>query len=120
MADAERKAEYGCWRGHDWRWGADERPDAELPPDLVTVTGTIRSLGVTGFALGGGYGRLNSRFGLGIDCIRRAEVVLANGEIVTASASADAELLWALRGGGSQFGVVTSLRLAVSSTGHLV
>ncbi len=85
----------------------------ELPPEWVTVTGTIRSVGMTGFALGCGYGRLNSRCGLAIDCLKRAEVVLANGRVVTASLSENAELFWALRGGGSGFGVVTSVTMAI-------
>lgn len=86
---------------------------ASLPRDLVTVTGTISSVGLTGFALGGGYGTLNSRLGLGCDNIRRARVVLADGSVAIASENDDADLLWALRGGGSGFGVVTSLTMKV-------
>ena len=84
-----------------------------LPDDLVTVTGTVGSVGVVGLTLGGGYGRLNSRFGLALDCMRRARVVLADGSVVTASEDDDADLFWALRGGGSGFGVVTSLTMAL-------
>ncbi len=82
-----------------------------MPDDLVTVTGTARSVGVAGFAVAGGYGPLNSRFGLGADCIESARIVLANGEIATASEEGDRDLLWAIRGGGSGFGVVASLTL---------
>jgi FAD/FMN-containing dehydrogenase len=86
---------------------------AALPDDTVTVTGSCLSVGMTGLALGGGYGTLTPRFGLAADCIRRARVVLADGSIAIASEKEDADLLWALQGGGSGFGVVTSLTLAV-------
>jgi hypothetical protein len=86
---------------------------AGLPVDTVTVTGSCLSVGMTGLALGGGYGALSPRFGLAADCIQRARVVLADGSIALASEEEDADLLWALRGGGSGFGVVTSLTLAV-------
>ena len=88
---------------------------AALPDDLVTVTGTMLSVGVTGLTLGGGYGRLNSRFGLASDCMRSARVVLADGSLVTASEHEDADLFWALRGGGSGFGVVTAMTMALQS-----
>jgi FAD/FMN-containing dehydrogenase len=67
---------------------------------------------VTGLTVGGGYGKLNSRFGLALDTMTRAEVVLADGSVVVASEQDDAELFWALRGGGGNFGVVTSMTLA--------
>jgi hypothetical protein len=86
---------------------------APLPDDLAAVTGTVLTVGVTGFTLGGGYGHLNSRFGLGSDCLKRARVVLADGSVVTAGPDEDAELLWALRGGGSGFGVVSSMTIAL-------
>jgi FAD/FMN-containing dehydrogenase len=86
---------------------------ARLPADRVAPVGTIQSVGVTGFALGGGYGTLIARCGLGADAIRSARVVLADGSIVTADPEHDADLLWALKGGGSGFGVVTSMKLAL-------
>ena len=82
-----------------------------IPDDLAIVTGTISTVGVTGLTLGGGYGKLNSRFGLALDTVMRAEVVLADGSMVVASERDDAELFWALRGGGGNFGVVTSMTL---------
>jgi FAD/FMN-containing dehydrogenase len=88
---------------------------AALPDDLVTVTGTMLSVGVTGLTLAGGYGRLNSRFGLASDCMRGARVVLADGSLVMASERDDADLFWALRGGGSGFGVVTTMTMALHS-----
>ena len=86
---------------------------AALPDEMVTVTGTLLGVGLTGLAIGGGYGTLTSRFGLSADCIRRARVVLADGTVATASEEEDADLLWALRGGGSGMGVVTALTLAL-------
>jgi FAD/FMN-containing dehydrogenase len=85
---------------------------SELPEDFAIVSGTISTVGVTGLTLGGGYGKLNSKFGLAIDNAIQAEVVLADGSTVTASKEDDSELFWALRGGGGNFGVVTSLTLA--------
>ena len=85
---------------------------AGIPDDLAIVTGTISTVGVTGLTLGGGYGKLNSSYGLALDTMTRAEVVLADGSIVVASDQDDAELFWALRGGGGNFGVVTSITLA--------
>ena len=75
------------------------------------VTGTESTVGLTAVTLGGGYGRLNSRFGLASDTLISAEVVLADGSSVTASEQDDTELFWAIRGGGGNFGVVTSMTM---------
>jgi hypothetical protein len=85
--------------------------NAAAPHGLVAVTGTIGAVGMAGLTLGGGYGPLTSRYGLALDNLLGAEVVLANGQLVTADASENAELFWALRGGGGNFGVVTSMRV---------
>jgi FAD/FMN-containing dehydrogenase len=82
-----------------------------LPEDLVSVTGAVSSVGYTGLTLGGGYGPLNSRFGLACDTVLSAELVLADGSVVVADANSNADLLWALRGGGGSYGVVTALEL---------
>jgi FAD/FMN-containing dehydrogenase len=66
---------------------------------------------MAGLTLGGGYGPLRSRYGMACDSLLGAEVVLADGRVAQAGPGHDEDLLWALRGGGGSFGVVTSLRL---------
>jgi FAD/FMN-containing dehydrogenase len=84
---------------------------AAKPHGLVAVTGSVGQVGITGLTLGGGYGPLNSKYGLALDNLLSAEVILADGKRVTANESTNADLFWALRGGGGNFGVVTSIRL---------
>jgi len=76
---------------------------------LATSTGTISSVGLGGLTLGGGYGPLLGKHGLVADNLLSAQVVTANGELLTASATEYADLYWGLRGGGGNFGVVVSL-----------
>jgi FAD binding domain/Berberine and berberine like len=75
---------------------------------LATPSGVISSTGIAGLTLGGGLTWLIGRYGMAIDNLLSAEVVLASGDVVTASDDADADLFWAIRGGGGNFGVVTS------------
>jgi FAD/FMN-containing dehydrogenase len=79
------------------------------PRGVAPVMGSVGAVGVAGFTLGGGYGALIGRFGLALDNLVAAEVVLADGRIVVATRGNEDELLWALRGGGGNFGAVTTL-----------
>jgi len=75
---------------------------------LVTPMGTVSHTGVGGLVTGGGFGRLARRFGLSIDNLTAVNVVTANGDFVYADASENADLFWGVRGGGGNFGIVTS------------
>jgi FAD/FMN-containing dehydrogenase len=105
-----------------------------LASDVTAVTdplggavaaGSVGCVGMAGLMLGGGYGPLIGHCGLALDNLLSAEIVLADGRIVTANAGDDADLFWALRGGGGNFGVVTAMEhrlhdIASIETGVLV
>ena len=74
---------------------------------LITTAGVVSHTGVGGFTLGGGFGRLNRKFGLAIDNLKSAEIVTADGKIRKVSDDEDPDLFWAIRGGGGNFGVVS-------------
>lgn len=84
---------------------------AAAPFGLAPVTGTHATVGLTGFTLGGGHGCLARTCGLAADNLLRADLVTADGELLTARADRRRELFWALRGAGGNFGVATSLEI---------
>ncbi len=76
---------------------------------LATTGGVVSTTGIAGLTLGGGLGWMMGEYGIAVDNLISAEVALASGEIVGADAGANPDLFWAIRGGGGNFGVVTSL-----------
>jgi FAD/FMN-containing dehydrogenase len=87
---------------------------------LAATGGIVSHTGVAGLTLGGGIGHLMRKFGLSIDALRSCDVVTADGELVVASEQDNAELFWGLRGGGGNFGVVTSLELELFPLGPTI
>ncbi|MGH8224254.1 MAG: FAD-binding oxidoreductase [Woeseiaceae bacterium] len=80
---------------------------------LVTTAGTVSHTGVSGLTLGGGFGRVARRFGLALDNVKSVDIVNADGQLRHASADVNPDLYWGVRGGGGNFGVVTSFEFAL-------
>ncbi len=99
-------------------WG--EVDGATNQHGLATPSGIISTTGVGGLTLGGGIGHLTRKCGLTIDNLLEAEMVLANGQKVTASADENPDPYWAIRGGGGNFGVVTSFLFQLHEVGTVV
>jgi FAD/FMN-containing dehydrogenase len=100
------------------KWG--EFDQASQAHGLATTGGTVSTIGVSGFTLGGGTGYLVRKHGLAIDNLLSAEVVTADGEMVTASEDENVDLFWAIRGGGGNFGVATSFEFRLHEVGPQV
>jgi hypothetical protein len=99
-------------------WGEVDAATGEH--GLATPSGIISTTGVGGLTLGGGLGHLTRKCGLAIDNLLEAEMVLASGEQVRANADENADLYWAIRGGGGNFGVVTSFLFRLHEVGTII
>ncbi len=87
---------------------------------LATSGGTVSDTGIAGLTLGGGLGWLSSKHGLTVDNLTSADIVTADGRLVTANAAENPDLFWALRGGGGNFGIVTSFEYQLHAVGPMV
>lgn len=87
---------------------------------LAVTGGVISTTGVSGLTLGGGIGWLMSKYGLSLDNLLSVEVVTANGDALVASAKENADLFWAVRGGGGNFGIASSLEFRLHPIGPMV
>lgn len=99
--------------GSGWKQGDLAARLFAARPNTAAVMGSCKTVAFSGFSLGGGFGFLSRKFGLGCDNIVSLRVVNADGEILVASEKENPELFWAMRGGGGSFGVVTQIEARV-------
>jgi FAD/FMN-containing dehydrogenase len=84
---------------------------------LATTQGVVPTVGMAGLTLGGGWGNLHAKYGLAVDNVIAADVVTADGRLLTVSATENQDLFWGVRGGSGNFGVVTSLEFRLHQVG---
>ncbi len=87
---------------------------------LATTQGVVPTVGIAGLTLGGGFGHLHGKYGLAVDNVIGADVVTADGHLLTANASENQDLFWGVRGGSGNFGVVTSLEFSLHEVGPVL
>jgi hypothetical protein len=97
---------------------------ADLVPEaaahgLAGLQGSTSGVGVVGYTMGGGFGWLGRKYGFAADSLKEADVVTADGELIKVSAYENADLFWSLKGGGGNFGIVTSLEFALYPITHI-
>jgi FAD/FMN-containing dehydrogenase len=100
------------------RWTEFDRETQAF--SLATTGGTIGDTGIAGLTLGGGFGWLEGKFGMTVDNVLGADVVLADGRLVHAARTEHPDLFWAVRGGGSNFGIVTSFEYRLHEVGPMI
>jgi FAD/FMN-containing dehydrogenase len=100
------------------RWAEFDRETQAF--GLATTGGTVGDTGIAGLTLGGGFGWLGGTLGMTVDNLIGADVVLASGDLVHANAQQNSDLFWAIRGGGGNFGVVTSFEYQLHPVGPMI
>jgi FAD/FMN-containing dehydrogenase len=113
--DPERRT---AWCGGGTKWGELDRETQAF--GLAVTGGRLADTGVGGLTLGGGSGWIDRKCGLTVDSLISADVVTADGRHLVASADSNADLFWALKGGGGNFGVVTGFEFELHEVGPLV
>jgi FAD/FMN-containing dehydrogenase len=100
------------------KWGEFDHENQAF--GLATTGGTVADTGIGGLTLGGGHGWLGSKYGLASDNLLSVDIVTADGQLLTASATENPDLFWAVRGGGGNFGVVTSFEFRLYPVGPVL